>query len=290
MRPQAGIALVIVLWVIALLSVIAGGFAMGMRTHTTLTFNQLAAAQAKALAEGGVQRAILDLLEAEQDRLWRDDGTPNQLTLGGGKIEIAILDESGKVDLNTAQDDLLNGLLRVMGVTDNQQRDALVDAIADWRDPDDLKRLNGAEAADYKAAGLPYGPKNGPFDSVDELQQVYGMSRELFQRLRPFVTVHSQQPTVNPMVAPREVLLALPGMDEAQVDTYLEARSQAVPGAPQPLPPVFQNALVAGRSTLIYSIRSTGVSAQGGVATVQAVVRITRAPLNPATILDWTED
>jgi general secretion pathway protein K len=285
---QGGFALVVVLWVVALLTVMAGGFALGMRTDTNLTYYQVASAKARALAEAGVNRGIMELLKQEEDRVWATDGSPNQLPLEDGALTISVQDESGKIDLNVAQTELLGGLLHALGV-DDRARDALVDSILDWRDPDDLRRANGAEAADYKAAGLPYGPKNGPFDSVDELQQVLGMTPALFLRMRGFVTVYSQQGGINPLVAPRTVLLAVPGWDAAQVDSYMAMREQFSQGLPQSLPAGVPIQFVSGRSNLVYAIRSMGRTPQGATAVMQAVVRVTRTPQQPASIVSWKE-
>ncbi len=85
---------------------------------------------------------------------------------------------------------LLMALMKAVGV---QEPENLVDAILDWRDPDDLHLVNGAEDEQYAAAGLPYGAKDGPFDSVEELGQVMGFDRELYQALAPALTVTSGQ-------------------------------------------------------------------------------------------------
>ena len=60
-----------------------------------------------------------------------------------------------------------------------------MDAIADFRDPDDLRRLNGAEDADYQSAGLKHGAKDGPFKAIEELQQVLGVDHDLYKVARP---------------------------------------------------------------------------------------------------------
>ena len=60
-----------------------------------------------------------------------------------------------------------------------------LEAILDWRDADDLKRPNGAEAPDYQAAGSKYVPTNSPFESVGELQRVLGVTPALMARIAP---------------------------------------------------------------------------------------------------------
>lgn len=68
------------------------------------------------------------------------------------------------------------------------------DRILDWREPGIGKRLNGAKAEDYRAAGIVYGPRKAPFESVEEVKLVMGMTAQLFDALAPALTVYSQTP------------------------------------------------------------------------------------------------
>ncbi len=235
-RNERGIALVSVLWVLALLAVIAGSFTVGARTEAKLAHNLGENAKARALADAGIQRAVLVLLEPQTvgqfgedgenmfDLGSRLDGTPHVWRFGGGEILISMQDEDGRIDLNTAVDELLAGLFVSLGA-DGGQANALVDAIADFRDANDFTRLNGAEDADYRAAGLDHGPKNAPFQAVEELQLVLGMTRDLYRLAAPALTVHSGRPDIDPATAPRVVLMALPGIDAAEVEALLDARA-----------------------------------------------------------------
>ena len=86
-----------------------------------------------------------------------------------------MLDENGKINLNLADAALLTAFLKALGEDDAQARQ-LAGAIIDWRDEDSLLQPGGgAEAPDYAAAGLPYGPRNKRFETLGELQRVLGM-------------------------------------------------------------------------------------------------------------------
>lgn len=223
-RRQRGLALVAVLWLVMLLAIIAASFTKSARTQIDLGRNAVEKAKAEALAEAGVNRAILGLLRPDPAAQWRGDGTVYALTFGGGEVRVAIQDEAGKIDLNTASDELLHGLFTSIGLADDEAG-VLVDAVADFRDPDDLRRLNGAEDADYLAAGLPHGAKDAPFEAIEELQQVLGMTPRLYRRIAPLATVHSWEDGIDPLVAPPEVLSAVPGIVPAQVEAVLDARA-----------------------------------------------------------------
>ncbi len=225
-RPsgQRGLALVTVLWVLMLLALIAASFMRTTRTEINLTRNLIENAEAEALADAGVYLAILALMDTDATKRPRADGTPYQVNFGDAEIIISVQDEGGKIDLNHAPDELLHGLFVSVGV-ESREADALVDAIADFRDPDDLHRLNGAEDHDYEAADLPWGAKDAPFTAVAELQQVLGMTPVIYRQVRPAVTVYSRQRGIDPSIAPRAVLLVIPGLDEVEVDALLGARA-----------------------------------------------------------------
>ena len=119
-----------------------------------------------------------------------------------------------------------------------------------FRDPGDRRRLNGAEESDYRAAGLPYRPKNAPFEVVDELQQVMGMTRQLYERVAPFVTVYTRRPGVDPNTAPCGVLFAIPGADYNLVATLLAERPAAA-GSPQSKTTAFTSESIIQRGQII---------------------------------------
>ena len=229
---QRGMVLVIVLWIITLLAVMAGGFAYSMRIETRLATSAVERAQARALAEAGMAYALAWQLDPDAQKQWPPNGDPREWAFGGGRMRIEVTNASGLVNLNNAGPDLLKALLAGAGV-DAGERDRLAEAIQDWRDPDDQPMPHGAEGPEYRAAGQ-LGPKNANFESVEELGQVLGVTRELQERLASATTVFSYESAVNPELAPARVLRAL-GLDERTVADYVEARARAAAdGSPPP--------------------------------------------------------
>lgn len=272
---QGGIALVIVLWVTVLLGVIAASTTLSIRTETVLTRNWVESAQARANAEAGVRIALLELLgtNAGSSAGWRADGTVHQTTFNGSTLRIAIYDEGGRIDLNAAPGGLIDGLLRSVGVED-EERKRLVDAILDWRDEDQLRRDYGAEGNDYAAAGLPYSPGDKHFSSVEELALVLGMTPALYRRLAGALTVYSGEAGINPAVAPRQVLLAVPGIDAAEVERYLQLRQEHAGDVPPPfgLPGRYVS---MRRTSGIFSVQVEAKTAGGATERLAAVVKPT---------------
>jgi len=165
-RFERGIALILVLWVITLLAVIAGSFVYGARNTALTTGNQVAIAKARALADAGVYRGLYELTKPTSDGArWNADGRTHDFSLDEGEIRLVMRDETARIDLNTASDDLLKGLLLSNGL-DEEQANQVLDAILDWRDADELVRPQGAERDQYEAMGKPYIPANMEFRTV----------------------------------------------------------------------------------------------------------------------------
>ena len=182
-RPR-GIALVAVLWVLVLLSVMAAGLLRDTTVETQTARNLLDNAEARALADAGVYRAVIGLMDRDAEARWQSDGRAYPWAFGDGALRIIIFDEAGKIDLNLAPDDLVEGLFLALGAEPEHAR-LLVHAIADFRDTDDIARADGAEDADYRAAGLAWEAKDAPFETVAELEQVLGMTRALYALAAP---------------------------------------------------------------------------------------------------------
>lgn len=235
MIRSKGFALVLVLWVLSLLTIMAGSFALTMRREAAIVAGSSHNAEAMAVAESGLAVAELMLLNPDLRQRWRTDSSIYQIDYADAKIRVRLLAETGKIDLNSADQTLLQGLMAYAPVDEALQA-KLVNALLDWRDADDLVRLDGAEQEEYKDAGLSYRPRNKPFQSIEELQLVLGMNEQVFKWLENLVTVNSGQPTVDLTQAAKEVLQVLPGMDAALINEYSAARrDSAINGLPAPV-------------------------------------------------------
>ncbi len=285
---ERGVALVLVLWVSVLLTVVASSFIVERRTETIIVRNSASLARAEAAADAGVHRGIYDMYRSDNspDR-WKRDGSIQEWSFDSIPVRVELRDESAKIDINTASDPLLRGLLLSSGLNE-QDATKLHDAILDWRDPDSLKRPNGAEEPDYRDAGLPYKPANSAFQAIEELQLVLGMRPDLYRRLAPSITVFSRQPGVNPQIATREVLLAIPGLTAEIVDRYVadreEARRQGLP-----LPALPQAGGVASGNSMVATIRSEARLDDGTLFVREAVALLRPVPRKAVTFVSWRE-
>tara|TARA_B100000508_G_scaffold60333_1_gene47214 strand:- start:248131 stop:248994 length:864 start_codon:yes stop_codon:yes gene_type:complete len=136
-----------------------------------------------------------------------------------GALEARFFSPLGRVDINAAPQSVLQVLLTAAGAS---EPDTLSAAIIDWRDPDDLRSNNGAEAREYAAAGLP-APGNRFFRHEDELKFVLGATDELVFCLRSHITVSTWEETPDARFAPSWLIGAL------NLDPGGEARQAAPP-------------------------------------------------------------
>ena len=192
-----GIALIMVLWVVAVLSVIVLEFCFAMRTEINITKNYKEELQSYAMAEGGVQRAILELIYKQDPRVqqlrkpskleetppekreWVTDGRPYLLSYDRGVCEIRVMSEAGKVNINLVSEQMIRKILENLGV-DSETKEIIADSIMDWRDPDDFYRVNGAENDYYQSLKEPYFCKNAPLSSIEEMLLIRGITPDLF--------------------------------------------------------------------------------------------------------------
>jgi general secretion pathway protein K len=286
-QSQRGIALVLALWITILLTVIASSFAFSMRSEALAARNALSLAQARAAADGAVERTAFELQRPRLPDAWAVDGMTHSWQDGDIGISVFAVDEAARIDINVAPDALLKSMLLAQGLDDDRAAH-LADAIADWRDPDDFKRSKGAEEADYRSAGLKYGPANGPFETTAELARVLGMTSDLYARLTSIVTVYSRQPGINPLTASREVLLALPNASPDTVDEYIAQRAAAL-DAKLPVPPYPPAQGYQSGAIPVWRIRAQASMPDGVTFAREAVLRPSADPQRPLIALAWLE-
>ena len=231
-----------------------------------LARNAAALARAEAAADAGVIRGVAALIDPRAELRWAADGSAHRFVLDGISIDIRIVDEAGKVDLNTGAPELLGSLFRVLG-SGEEAALAMTAALAAQR------------------SGSPGGQAGG-FETTAELLLVPGITPAFFERVAPFVTVLTHARGVDSGVAPRAVLMALAGRDAASADAMLAARTVA-DGAPASLPP---GDLVTESQHAVYAINSVAVSgATAGAASYSrlGIVRLTHSADLPFLVHMW---
>jgi general secretion pathway protein K len=249
---QRGIVLLLVLWILSILMVIAMSFTFLTRTdaYSALAFKE--GVENKFLAEAGIERGIMELVYRSVNKgqtvtlegmgLLKTDGRAYNAQLGNGSYLYRVTDESGKININALTDAsgiVMKNLLINSGVSAGNA-DIIVDSILDWKDPDDMHRLNGAESDYYLSLPNPYRAKDANFDTVEELLLVRGVTPEILYGdgekqgiIRHLTTSPETSFGINVNAAPREVLMAIPGMTDALADLVIADRESDDPAAQQ---------------------------------------------------------
>ncbi len=219
---ENGVALLLTIWVLALLSVIVGEFCHAMRTEVNITRNFKEKTEAYYIGKAGLMQAVVELIRiettppvivnveetqplADEEKIdWRINIPMEDIPFGAGAFSVKIENEAGKININKADQNLLRMMLNSFEL-DDKEKDVIVDSILDWRDNDDLRRLHGAEDEYYQSLPDPYRAKNDDFESVEELLLVKGITPEIFHGgLENIVTVYTDTNSATPVQTRRQ--------------------------------------------------------------------------------------
>jgi len=308
MRGEKGFALILTLMVTALMVAALVEMIHQVYVDISLSRSYRDGQQASLLAEsgisGGKKLIQLSLLGKNYTSLNDTWATPVKLDDETGNIEITVVEESGRIDLNSLVqpngtfDPFIQAALTRLGKR-LQIPDEVSSSLADWQDSDDLTRSNGAEKPYYQSLKPPYTTRNGKLATIAELSLVKGFTPEIIAKLKPFVTIYAEQAgalamsRVNINTASKEVLTALDdSIDERMAELILEQRRlkpferagdlSRIPGGEKLSQNPDFHVSVNGRLFRIISIARVKESAR----TVEAVVRMSSGA--PET-LSWQE-
>ena len=184
---EGGFALLVVLWSLTLIALVVAQLTAAGRSEAQIAANLRANAVLQAAADGAVHEAMLRLLQRD----WAPDGRVRELRAGDAAVAVRVTDQARLVNPNTAPLAMIQLLLRSVGVEGGKAA-ALARAIVDWRSTGPQSLSGGLKLAQYQAAGLPYGPPDRPFDSLNELGLVAGMTPALLARIRPLLSLYQE--------------------------------------------------------------------------------------------------
>ncbi len=198
-------ALLLVLWTTVLLAVVAGAVLRNFQSMTRDTIATLTSAQAKMRADAAVHNVLYLFVSADEELRPERWGALSSIVVDDQEVQVRVWDERGKIDLNAGNMAILATLMTNLGIKADEAND-LVNRITDYRDADSAPLPGGAENDDYLALGLFHGAKDAPFEAIEELLQIPGVTVEIFDRLKDFVTVHSRSAHINLLTASAELL------------------------------------------------------------------------------------
>lgn len=248
-RQEKGLALLLVLVVVALLASLLTDLAFSTMVDMRLTETFRDSTKAYYLAKGGINagRMILQNDVNRYDSLnepW-SRGVLNY-PVGDGNVSIRIMDQDGKLALNslvtgdnpnsTAVDRFYRFLM-AMELDSKADPAELTAALIDWIDSGDSVYsvirtdeqeipVAGAEQAYYASLTSPYMCKNGPLETLDELTLIRGFTPEIVRMISPHLAVNGNQ-AINLNTASAEVLMSLDQkIDREMAQTLLDVRQE----------------------------------------------------------------
>jgi general secretion pathway protein K len=189
-RGDSGFALIIVLWTLVLVAFIATQLVANGRVEIRIAGNLAANAVAEAAADGAVYRAVFNLLDPDPRRRWALDGAPHEFAIGDCRATVQLSDEAARINPSQASAALLAALLRTTG-TDDDRATQLAAAIGDWVGAAGEGRPQEAMLTEYRAAGRDYAPPGEPLESLDELERVPGITRDIYAAIRPHLSLYA---------------------------------------------------------------------------------------------------
>lgn len=247
MKSQRGIALVIVLWGVTLLSLLAASLAASSGMAARQSLNMVEAAQARARLDEALAAAVV-ALERPRHR-WIADGRTRHLSLEGAEADIRVTAEGGRADLNHAAPDLLQSLFRRAGGDDK------------------LARLLAERVAQR------------PLVAVAELAELPGMTLPLYRRLAPLTTVRNPDGKIDWRLADPALLAAIPGLSAGQAATLMARRGESGYSPEPAVMEIMQHVGVGSSSdqgaAKPVSLHISLTLAGGGKASADIVARLT---------------
>ncbi len=282
-QSSRGFIVVAVLWILGALAALAVVYALYVReTEAALGINNDRLRE-QELARAGIELAVYRLTSIPESR---PSSGALAFQLGGARVDVQFASENARIDLNAAPPDLLAGLFRSLGARP-EDADQIAARIVGWRTP---TRPGAAddEAALYRTAGRGYSPRRGPFQHVNELGLVLGISAVLLDRALPYLTVYSGQPEINVLNAVPQVLAAMPGLTPAMLNEFVTQRQTApqdVLRARLGSAARYITVQPSNATRVFIDVRLDGVRRRQ----VEAVVLLLNGDTEPYRILSWQD-
>jgi general secretion pathway protein K len=302
---EKGIALIMTLWVLVLLTIVAMSFSFSSRRGSASTRNLKEDTQGYYFALSTYEEVLSYLLTdpdptvdyLDEDGNFRTDEERPPFAMPameGANVDVRLSDEESRININeltrkcSPQHCGLLELFENIGVPADE-RQPLADSLMDWIDPDDEHHLSGAEDEYYKGFG--YSTKDRPLDMPEELLLIKGFTKEHLYggkdlgALESIITTHGSGINVN--TVPVEVLQML-GFKEESIANLLIHRAK--PGGTKMVPP--EMAALGRTTSSNFRIQVVARMSNNPLAVrITSVVRREFGPKGAVlTTLYWKED
>jgi general secretion pathway protein K len=218
---ERGFVIVAVLWILVALSVLATIFSVYLSNSARALGATDIGVPTEALASASLELTAYQLLRVDGKE--RPAQGAFRFRMDDAEAFVTFTSEAARVDLNRASKEMLSNLFEVLGA-ERKAAGEIADRIVGWRTQAKSNAANDEEAL-YLASGLTYSPRQAPFAHINELSLLLGVSPAMVERALPFLTVYSKAAEVDVLLAPAEVVAAVPGMTAEALNEFLKERT-----------------------------------------------------------------
>ncbi|MFH1753587.1 MAG: hypothetical protein ABH875_05335 [Candidatus Omnitrophota bacterium] len=219
--PEAGGLLILAIWSVCMLTTFAVILSYGVRQKVSLVKRLDDRDKLRYVADACVKQAIIDIKrlvetgEEDENRNWiAAMSAEKKSEVGEGTIVYAIIDEERKININTANQAILENIFKLTGGLGEMDAQNIAASIIDWRDEDSMLSIADGSAEDryYGFEHYPYGAMDREIEVLDEVVLIKDFTPELLRDTRDYITIYGDG-KVNINTAPEEVFIAL-GLSE----------------------------------------------------------------------------
>ena len=282
MTNQKGIALVVVLWMMVVVILMTITYSQTIHTAISLATNQKNHLKALSLAEEGVWRGVMILLDRPASDSLRNryhlDGRVYSLSDDGRRssLRVSFQSANGLIDINRAPKKVLLKLFDQY-VNNEQQALNITNQLISFRS----SRANSTSESFVNQGGV---------SDLSQLRNLDGMTTKLFDAVSPYLTIYSAQPRVAIKSAPELILQSLPGLDTDKAKALMFRRDQNDEAGMFSIIPIETRQYIGSGTNDVIYIRSLG-EVGGAKAGVVSVIKM--KPLHealPVSVLSWQQE
>lgn len=247
---QQGFALVAVLWVAGILATIAMAVATSARMKGVQAMNAQKSVEIGYLLDSALavarfeykkyqynsnlldDKETVELLTGEELDIKYPRYEPYTVEVNGAQVQIRMISENGKFNVNTVSTDTMRKILQTCGVEAGSATTAIVNSISDWQDTDNNHRSDGAENDYYEDLDTPYLCKNAPLENLEELLLIKGVTPELYSGtdelpgLKDLLSVNGMKDAIDVNSAAPAAFAMVEGLPLAVIEDIIELRNE----------------------------------------------------------------
>ncbi|MBN1405255.1 MAG: general secretion pathway protein GspK [Candidatus Omnitrophica bacterium] len=261
-KNKKAAVLITVLWIITILTALCVSVAHRSAVILKLSSYQMDKTKSYSITRAGTYRALALVKYKRENKIsqgvdaisekWANDPEAFKehsfaggfytlsyaAPVAGAQFLYGLSDESSRLNINKAPAVVLSRLIMDVCGIDIEEAEKIAYCIEDWRDENSEIGVNaatgkmlGAEDEYYKNTENPYPCKNSDFEIIEEVFLVKGMTPEIFNKLKNFITIYTNG-SVNINTAPPQVLSALFGEDfpdlADKISVYRQGRDDKI--------------------------------------------------------------